>query len=62
MSIQLNEQINDNIFTATECNLLRLLNEGKTPDDIALLLGLSRLTVNFYIKNINQKLLISESF
>ncbi len=59
MSTQPQEQINDIMLTPTERNFLKLMNEGKTPQDIAGLLGLSRLTVDFHLKNIIQKFKIS---
>ncbi|MBX9586187.1 MAG: LuxR C-terminal-related transcriptional regulator [Gammaproteobacteria bacterium] len=55
MSTQLHEHFNDFMLTPTERHFLKLLNEGKTPQDITDLLGLSRLSVDFHFKNIIQK-------
>ncbi|CAI0711321.1 LuxR family transcriptional regulator [Serratia entomophila] len=57
--ISVNDEAIKDVLTLREKDILRWCSEGKTSEEIALLMGLSERTVNFHIANAIKKLSVA---
>ena len=55
----MNDEAIKDVLTLREKDILRWCSEGKTSEEIAMLMGLSERTVNFHIGNSIKKLLVA---
>lgn len=55
----MNDEAIKDVLTLREKDILRWCSEGKTSEEIAMLMGLSERTVNFHIGNSIKKLSVA---